>query len=240
MTFQALRTVALQLEPGSDVRLSLEQLGREQGANGFVLSVVGNLSQAAFQCPGQPQPTLLSGVLEIITLQGTVGPQGVHLHLSLSDSHCQVWGGHLEPGALVHSVCELLVGFLEPAAVEPGGAGQAAAAPGPGASRSAARRAGAMAARAGATARAMAARSAAHGGSAADQKPRVEVGVLAGCPWSARALRLLRTLGIPYALVEPRPGASVPQITIDGVAIGGYDALVDLHGKGDLQGLRQL
>jgi glutaredoxin len=32
----------------------------------------------------------------------------------------------------------------------------------------------------------------------------------------------------------------VPQITIDGVAIGGYDALVDLHGKGDLQGLRQL
>jgi predicted DNA-binding protein with PD1-like motif/glutaredoxin len=240
MTFQALRTVALQLEPGSDVRLSLEQLGREQGATGFVLSVVGNVSQAAFQCPGQPQPTLLSGVLEIISLQGTVGPQGVHLHLSLSDSHCQVWGGHLEPGALVHSVCELLVGFLVPTAPAPGAVAPAAAAPGLTAPQSAARRAGAMAARSAAPARANAARSAAHSGSGSAETPRVEVGVLPGCPWSARALRLLRTLGIPYALVEPRPGASVPQVAIDGVEIGGYDALVDLHGKGELQGLRQL
>jgi predicted DNA-binding protein with PD1-like motif/glutaredoxin len=225
MTFQALRTVALQLGPGSDVRLSLEQLGREQGASGFVLSVVGNLSQAAFQCPGQPQPTLLSGVLEIITLQGTVGPQGVHLHLSLADSHCQVWGGHLEPGALVHSVCELLVGFLAPAALESGTA--AAAAPAP-------RRTGTLAGRT------LAGRSAAHSAAGPAETPRVEVGVLPGCPWSTRALRLLRTLGIPYVLVEPRPGVSVPQVAIDGVAIGGYDALVDLHGKGELQGLRQL
>ena len=42
----------LHLGPGSDLRASLEQLAIEAGASGFVLGVVGDLSQAAFQCPG--------------------------------------------------------------------------------------------------------------------------------------------------------------------------------------------
>jgi len=108
-----MRSVPLHLLPGSDLRLALEQLALEQGASGFVLGVVGNLSQAAFQCPGKAAPTVLQGELEIITLQGTVAPQGVHLHLSLSDSECQVWGGHLEPGSLVLKGADLLVGLLD-------------------------------------------------------------------------------------------------------------------------------
>lgn len=208
MLHPALRTVALHLEAGSDVRRSLEQLAVEENASGFVLSVVGNLSQAAFQCPGKAHPTVLSGLLEIITLQGTVGPQGVHLHLSLSDSHCQVWGGHLEPGTLVHSGADLLVGFTAPSPAAP------------------ARRTPSVNS-SGARASALAA------------QPRVQIAVLEGCPWSARALRLLRTLSIPFVLVEPVSGRSVPQVTIDGVAIGGYDALADLHGRGDLEELRQ-
>jgi len=39
-------------------------------------------------------------------------------------------------------------------------------------------------------------------------------------------------------LVEPQAGSSVPQVAIDGVAIGGYDALADLHGRGELESLR--
>jgi len=110
---QALRSVQLHLAAGSDIRLSLEELAAELNASGFVLGVVGNLSQAAFQCPGQAGPTILEGDLEIITLQGTVSPQGVHLHLSFSDGSCQVWGGHLEPGTLVQKGADLLVGLLE-------------------------------------------------------------------------------------------------------------------------------
>ena len=88
---------AIHLGPGADLRKSLEELAQKEQAEGFVLSVVGNLSQAAFACPGSDQPTLLSGELEIITLQGT-SAQGVHLHLSFSDAECQVWG-HLEHGS---------------------------------------------------------------------------------------------------------------------------------------------
>ena len=48
------------------------------------------------------------GELEIITLQGTISPDGVHLHLSFSDASCQVWGGHLEHGTLVLRGADLL------------------------------------------------------------------------------------------------------------------------------------
>ena len=197
-----MRPVPLKLGPGSDLHRSLVQLGRAQNAPGFVLGVVGNLSQVAFQCPGPGGPTVLQGDFEIISLQGTVGPEGVHLHLSFSDGDCQVWGGHLEPGTLVLKGADLLVGVLaEQAPAEPSA---------PPAGRSA----------------------------PATGQPRVAIAVRPGCPYSARALRMLRTLGIPHALVEPRAEGSVPQVFIDGVFIGGYDALAERHGRGELAGLR--
>ena len=103
----------LKLAPGSDLRLSLEELAQRDGISGFVLGVVGNLTKASFQCPGQAEPTVLEGDLEVITLNGTFSPEGVHLHLSLSDGACQVWGGHLEPGTIVQKGVDLLIGVLE-------------------------------------------------------------------------------------------------------------------------------
>jgi glutaredoxin len=55
---------------------------------------------------------VLRGDLELITLQGTLGPGGIHLHLCVSDGTCQVWGGHLEPGTLVQKGVDLLVGLV--------------------------------------------------------------------------------------------------------------------------------
>ena len=110
-----MHAVQLHLDGGSDLHQSLLAFAAEQASTGFVLSVVGNLSQAAFQCPGQSQPTLLRGDLELITLQGTLGSGGIHLHLCVSDGTCQVWGGHLEPGTLVQKGVDLLVGLVGPA-----------------------------------------------------------------------------------------------------------------------------
>ena len=86
-------------------------LAAQQHLSGFVLGVVGNLSQACFRCPGQQKPTRMNGELEVITLNGTFSPSGVHLHLSLSDGACQVWGGHLEPGTVVLKGAQLLLGL---------------------------------------------------------------------------------------------------------------------------------
>ena len=239
---QALRSVPLHLEAGTDIRRSLERLAVELNASGFVLGVVGNLSQAAFQCPGQARPTVLEGDLEIITLQGTISPQGVHLHLSFSDGACQVWGGHLEPGTLVQKGADLLVGLLE----ADGGGSE-----GPSV-HSSPRQTDRLHPTDVASTTVMEqpvlqepepapAPAGVRGGQAATatNEPRVDIAVLAGCPYCARALRMLRTLGIPYRVVPPSGGGSLPQVHIDGVAIGGYDALAELHGRGSLEALRR-
>lgn len=122
-----MQPLPLKLAPGSDLRLSLEELAQRDGISGFVLGVVGNLTKASFQCPGQAEPTVLEGDLEVITLNGTFSPEGVHLHLSLSDGACQVWGGHLEPGTIVQKGVDLLIGVLEQRESRP--ARQTAAAP---------------------------------------------------------------------------------------------------------------
>ena len=196
-----MRAVPLHLEAGSDVRRSLEQLALAHNAGGFVLSVVGNLSQAAFACPGKSAPTVLAGELEIITLQGTISPDGVHLHLSFSDASCQVWGGHLEHGTLVLRGADLLVGLLST---------------GTSAAQSAAL------------------------SSSASSEPRVEIAGRPECPFSRRALRMLRTLGIAFVEIEPDETGPVPQLYIDGVAIGGYNELAELHSRGELDALRSL
>jgi len=186
-----MRARAIHLAAGSDVRRSLELLAREENSQGFVLSVVGNLSQACFACPGREAPTQLSGELEIITLQGTLSPQGVHLHLSFSDGDCQVWGGHLEHNSLVLKGADLLVGWLAPQATP------------------------------------------------STTSARLTIAVAEGCPWSARALRMLRTLQIPFEQIPAPASGSLPQVFIDGVLIGGYSALADLHGSGELERLRR-
>jgi glutaredoxin/predicted DNA-binding protein with PD1-like motif len=204
--------VSIHMAPGTDLRRNLEELARGQSASGFVMGVVGDLSRAAFQCPGQPQPTVMEGDLEIISLNGTLSPRGVHLHLSLSDGACQVWGGHLEDGTLVRKGVDVLVGLLA-AEGPPPESGPAERQP---------------------------------------RQPAVEIAVGRGCPFSARAQRLLRTLGIPHQVVEVRTAeererlaqrsgrTTLPQLFIDGEAMGGYDALAELHGQGALEPLRTL
>ena len=124
-----MQPLPLKLAPGSDLRLSLEELAQRDSISGFVLGVVGNLTKASFQCPGQAEPTVLKGDLEVITLNGTFSPEGVHLHLSLSDGACQVWGGHLEPGTIVQKGVDLLIGVLEQREGRPARQTAAAAAP---------------------------------------------------------------------------------------------------------------
>lgn len=261
-----METLALHLDAGSDVRQSLEALARQEGAQGFVLSVVGNLSQAVFQCPGKAEPTRLRGELEIITLSGTLSPEGVHLHLSFSDGDCRVWGGHLEPGTLVLRGVDLLVGFLPgvSSVPEPPATASPLLATVPAANAStpdvrsvatdapyAAYAAGRQPRPVSPTATAPIASAQVPPPAVAEvEGPRVEIAVLNGCPWCVRALRLLRTLSIPHRVIvvdsdavnaeiqQRSGGTTLPQVFVDGQPIGGYDALVESHARHELEPLR--
>ena len=58
----------LQLESGSDLLKSLESLAINENKFGYVLSVVGNLSTARFQCPGKAHETIIQNHLDWVLL----------------------------------------------------------------------------------------------------------------------------------------------------------------------------
>ena len=75
---------------------------------------------------------------------------------------------------------------------------------------------------------------------------QVEIYIIPNCPWSARAIRMLRTLQVAHEIKVIRNDndfkslnkitnyTSFPQIFINGEFIGGYSELAELHSSGKL------
>ena len=101
------------LETGRDLLFSLKEMAKKENKTGYILSVVGNLSEAKIQCPGKQHSTLIKNNLEIISLNGTIDPNSCHLHISFSDGNCNVWAGHLEEGTIILKAVDMLIGFLD-------------------------------------------------------------------------------------------------------------------------------
>ena len=108
-----MKVVPLRLTPGADLRLALEAwMGAQQEQAGCVLSAVGSLSVAQLRLAGATQATEIHGELEILSLSGTLSPDGAHLHIAIADSKGAVIGGHLCAGSLVRTTAELVIGLL--------------------------------------------------------------------------------------------------------------------------------
>ena len=191
----------LQLEAGNDLVNSLKSLALKENKCGYILSVVGNLSTARFQCPGQSETTIVKSHLEIIALNGTISPEKCHLHISVSDGECNVWAGHLEEGTIILKSADIFVGFINEIT---------------------------------------------NNEELNSKKPIIEIFILPDCPWSSRAVRMLRTLQTPHeikvvkndndfkSLHKRTKYSSFPQIFLNGEFIGGYSELTELHSSGKL------
>jgi len=108
-----MKVVPLRLQPGVDLRLDLEAwMGEQQEQAGCVISAVGSLSLAQLRLAGATQATAIHGELEIVSLSGTLSPDGIHLHIAIANSSGTVIGGHLCAGSLVRTTAELVIGLL--------------------------------------------------------------------------------------------------------------------------------
>jgi predicted DNA-binding protein with PD1-like motif len=100
----------LRLSPGDDVRVAIEHALRERKLQAaFVVQGIGSLSVAALRFAGADTPTEIRGDLEILTLAGSVSPDGAHLHMSVANARGQVFGGHVARGCTVRTTVELLL-----------------------------------------------------------------------------------------------------------------------------------
>ncbi len=109
-----MQTLPVRLVPGDDLRNTLESLARRKALGAaFVIQGVGSLSVANLRYAGIDQPALLDRDLEILTLAGSLGPDGAHLHMSVSDSAGRVYGGHVSAGCIVRTTAEILLVSLD-------------------------------------------------------------------------------------------------------------------------------
>jgi predicted DNA-binding protein with PD1-like motif len=110
---QPIAVLPLRLRPGDDLRRALEAAVAAQGhAAAFVLSGIGSLSQTRLRLAGADAPLVLEGDVEILTLSGSVGVCGSHLHMSVADAQGRVTGGHVAPGCTVRTTAEVLLAAL--------------------------------------------------------------------------------------------------------------------------------
>lgn len=108
-----MQALPLRIPPGTDLRAALEAVLAEHGAQaGFVLQGIGSLDAARIRLAGRDDLTGLQGDLEILSLGGTLSPDGVHLHIAVADAQGQVTGGHMGPGCIVRTTAEVLVALL--------------------------------------------------------------------------------------------------------------------------------
>jgi len=110
----AMRTLPLRLSPGDDLRGALSAAVAANGAEAaFVLAGIGSLRAACLRLAGRAAPDTLVGDLEILTLAGTLGAGGPHLHASVADATGRVVGGHVAAGCIVRTTAEVLLALLD-------------------------------------------------------------------------------------------------------------------------------
>ncbi|MBQ1827505.1 MAG: DUF296 domain-containing protein [Erysipelotrichaceae bacterium] len=99
----------IRLTPGRQLKHSLIEYCRKEGIHsGFVAGCAGSLKQLRIRLANAEEFRDFNENLEIVSLQGSVCDDGVHLHVSVGDSRGNVYGGHLVEG-IIHTTAEILL-----------------------------------------------------------------------------------------------------------------------------------
>lgn len=105
-----MRTVCRRLHRGEDLFQTICALAQEEHLRAaVVLSAVGCLQRAAVRDASGITVQRIDCPCEIVSLTGTVSIRRTHLHISLSREDLSVVGGHVMPGCLVNTTCELVL-----------------------------------------------------------------------------------------------------------------------------------
>ena len=107
------RCLVVRLHRGDDLMESIRKLCIEQNLGaGVILSAVGCISRGRIRDASGVNIREIEGHYEIVSLMGTVGKNRCHLHISLSRDNLNTIGGHLCPGCIVNTTCEVVIGEL--------------------------------------------------------------------------------------------------------------------------------
>ncbi len=100
----------VRLHRGDDLLGSIRALTKQKRiAAGTVLSAVGCISEGKLRDASGVTIRDIKEHCEIVSLNGTVSENRCHLHIALSKEDLSTIGGHLCPGCIINTTCELII-----------------------------------------------------------------------------------------------------------------------------------
>lgn len=101
---------AIRLLPHQDLKKEIQIFCQKNNIQAAcVTSVVGSLEKLNIRLANSNEYLTKNQKFEILSLQGMISTQGLHLHISVADEKGQVFGGHLMEDNLIFTTCELVL-----------------------------------------------------------------------------------------------------------------------------------
>ena len=108
-----MKSHALRLMPGQDLKKELNAYTKRENLRAaFVVSCCGSLKILKMRLADSNSTFEKLEKFEILSLQGTLSPDGAHLHISVADKEGKTWGGHLLDGCEIYTTAEILIAEL--------------------------------------------------------------------------------------------------------------------------------
>jgi predicted DNA-binding protein with PD1-like motif len=103
------KIIAVRLYPKDDLKQALENITRENKLSAAaIVSAVGSLSCASIRM-GTGEIKNIDGPFEIVSLSGTLGRGGMHVHVAVANSFGHTFGGHMLNGCEVRTTVEIII-----------------------------------------------------------------------------------------------------------------------------------
>ena len=104
---------SVRLRRGDDLLLSIKDIAEKKHIRAaIVLSAVGCISRGRVRDASGVTIRDIADHCEIVSLNGTVSEARCHLHIALSKEDLSTIGGHLTPGCIINTTCELVIAEL--------------------------------------------------------------------------------------------------------------------------------
>ena len=105
-----MKTYAIRLTKGADLYNSILKFCQDDNIEaGVVVSSVGCVTTAKVRDASGVNIQTITEKLEIISVNGTVSKNRLHLHIAFSKEDLSTIGGHLVEGTIINTTCELVI-----------------------------------------------------------------------------------------------------------------------------------
>lgn len=102
--------LVFRLNPDEDLKKAINNICLDKKIKAAcVVSVVGSLKNVNIRLANSNEFLKIDEKFEVLSLQGLISEAGIHLHISISNSKGQVFGGHLMDGNIVFTTCEVVL-----------------------------------------------------------------------------------------------------------------------------------